>query len=55
MNRLLRDLINTGNVAVFIDDVIVGTETEGGHDEIVAEVIRRLKENDLYVILEKYK
>ena len=26
MNELLRDLTNTGKVAVFIDDVIVGTE-----------------------------
>ena len=49
MNELLRDLINTGKVAVFIDNVIVGTETEEGHDELVAEVIRRLEENDLYV------
>ncbi len=43
MNELLRDLINTGKVAAFIDDVIVGTDTEEGHDEIVVEVIRRLK------------
>jgi len=28
MNKLLKDLINTRKVAVFIDDVIVGTETE---------------------------
>jgi len=28
MNKLLRDLINTGKVVAFIDDVIVGTETE---------------------------
>ena len=55
MNELLRDLINTGKVAVFINDVIVGTETEKGHDELVAEVIRRLEENDLYVKLEKCK
>jgi len=55
MNELLRDLINTGKVAVFINDVIVGTETEEGHDELVVEVIRRLEENDLYVKLEKYK
>ena len=55
MNELLRDLINTGKVAVFIDDVIVGTETEKGHDELVVEVIRRLKANDLYVKPEKYK
>jgi len=55
MNELLRDLINTGKVAVFIDNVIVGTEIEEGHDEIMAEVIRRLKENNLYVKLEKCK
>jgi len=55
MNKLLRDLINMGKVAVFIDDVIVGTETEEGHDEVVAKVIRRLEENNLYVKLEKYK
>jgi len=34
MNKLLRDLINTGKVAVFIDDVIIGTKMEG-HKELV--------------------
>jgi len=53
MNELLRDLINTGKVAVFIDDVIVGMETEKEHNELVVEVIQRLEENDLYVKLEK--
>jgi len=55
MNELLRDLINTGKVAVFIDDVIVGMENEEGHNELVAEIIKRLEENNLYVKLEKYK
>ena len=55
INELLRDLINTGKVAVFINDIIVETEIEEGYDEIVAEVIRRLKENDLYIKLEKCK
>ena len=55
MNELLRDLINTRRVAVFINDVIVGTKTEEKHDEIVVEVIRRLEENNLYVKPEKYK
>jgi len=55
MNELLRDLINTGKVAVFIDDVIVGTETEEGHDKLVAEVVKRLEKNDLYVKPEKCK
>ena len=55
MNELLRDLINIWKVVVFIDDVIVGTETEEEHDELVAEVIKRLEENDLYVKPEKCK
>jgi len=55
MNELLRDLINMGKVAVFINNVIVGTEDEEGHDELVAEVIKRLEENNLYVKPEKYK
>ena len=55
MNELLRDLINTGKVAAFIDNIIVGTEMEEGHDEIVAEIIKRLEENDLYVKPEKCK
>ena len=40
---------------VFIDDVIIGTETEEGHEELVVEVINRLEENDLYVKLDKCK
>ena len=55
INELLRDLINTGKVAAFIDDVIIETEMEEGHDKVVAEVIRRLEENDLYVKPEKCK
>ena len=55
MNKLLRDLINTGKIVVFIDDIIVGTESEEGHDELVVEVIKRLEKNDLYMKLEKYK
>ena len=55
INELLRDLINTGKVVVFIDDVIVGTETEEDHDELVVEIIKRLEENNLYVKPEKYK
>jgi len=55
MNELLRDLINMGKMAAFIDDVIVGTEEEERHDELVVEVVKRLEENNLYVKLEKCK
>jgi len=55
MNELLRDLINTGKVASFINDVIVKTEEEEGYDEIVEEVVKRLAKNNLYVKPEKCK
>jgi len=40
-------------VAVFINNVMIATETEEGHNEIVEEVLRRLEENDLFVKPEK--
>jgi len=54
MNEILRDMINEEKVAAFVDNMLVGTEMEEGHDEIVEEVLRRLEENDLYVKPEKY-
>jgi len=53
INEILRDLINKGKVTAFVDDILVGTETEEGHNEIVEEILKRLEENDLYVKLEK--
>jgi len=53
MNEILKDMINEGKVVAFVDDVLVGTETEEGHDKIVEEVLRRLEENNLYVKPEK--
>jgi len=53
MNEILRDMINEGKVAAFVDDVLVGTEAEEGHDKVVEKVLRRLEENDLYVKPEK--
>jgi len=54
MNEILRDLINEGKVAAFVDDILVGTETKKGHDKIVEEILRRLEENNLYIKPEKY-
>ena len=53
MNEILRDMISEGKVAAFVDNVLVGTEIEEGHNEIVEEVLRRLEENNLYVKPEK--
>ena len=53
INEILRDLINEGKVAAFVDDMLVGTETEKRHNKIVEEVLKRLEENDLYIKPEK--
>jgi len=42
-------------VASFIDDVIVETKEEEGHNKIVEKVVKRLVKNDLYMKLEKCK
>ena len=55
MNKILWDLITTGKIVSFINDIIIRTETEERHDELVEKVVKRLAENNLYVKLEKYK
>ena len=55
MNKILQDLVNTGEVACFIDDVILGTEKKEGYNKVVEEIMKRLVENNLYVELEKCK
>jgi len=54
MNNLLRDMREVGDVAAFIDNVMVEMETNEEHDAIVEEVLRRIAENDLFVKSEKY-
>jgi len=41
INDLLKDMINAGDVVVFIDDVMVKTETSKRHDNIVEEVFEK--------------
>jgi len=53
INEILKDMINEEKVVAFVDDVLVGTETEEEHDEVMEEVLRRLEKNNLYVKLEK--
>jgi len=55
INDLFRDLINQGDTATFINDILVATDTKEGHDELVEEVLKRLEENDLFVKPKKCK
>jgi len=49
INKILRDLVNKSKVATFVDNMLVETETKKGYNEIVEKVLRRLKENNLYI------
>ena len=40
MNKILRDMINERKVVAFVDDVLMGAETEKGHNKVVEEVLR---------------
>ena len=53
MNDLLQDMINQGNTIIFIDDIIVAINTKKEYDKLVEEVLKRLKENNLFVKPEK--
>jgi len=53
MNDILRDLIDTEDVAAFMDDMLVGTEDKRKHNEIVEEVLKRMEESNLYIKPEK--
>ena len=55
INKILQNLINTGEMVSFIDNVIVRTEEKEGYDEVVEKVVKRLVENNLYIKLEKCK
>jgi len=53
INNLLRDMIKVGDVAVFIDDMIVGMETKKEYDDIVEEVLKKILVTE--IILEHNK
>jgi len=55
MNDLFRDLINQGDTATFIDNILVAIDTKEGYDELVEEILKRLEENDLFIKPEKCK
>ena len=50
MNALLNDI---PGVIVYIDDILIFMETEEGHDATVLEVLKRLRDNDLFLKPEK--
>ena len=49
MNDLLRNIIEVGDIVVFINDVIVRIEIKEEHNNIIEEVLRKMAENNLFV------
>jgi len=53
INNLLRNLIDNGSVAFFMDNVSVAMDIDKRYNEILEEVLKRIKKNYLYVKLER--
>src|SRR4030095_6455952 len=52
INDILRDLLDRG-VIVYLDDILIYTETEEEHGRLVAEVLSRLATHGLAAALDK--
>ncbi len=55
MNELFRELITEGKVVVYIDDILIFTETMEEQIEVVRRVLQILRDNHLYLKPEKCK
>ena len=55
MNDIFWNLIAEGIVVVYLDDILIFTKTEEEHAQVVRQVLQVLKENKLFLCLEKCK
>jgi len=53
MNDILRDLIDTGDVVAFMNNVLVGIEDKKKHNNVIEEILRRMEADNLYLKPEK--
>ena len=53
MNDILGDLIRDGHVIVYLDDILIFTNNIREHRKITQEVLKRLRDNDLFAKPEK--
>lgn len=53
MNELFKDLIATGKVVIYMDDILIATKDIKEHRQLVKQVLQRLQDNDLYLKPEK--
>ena len=53
MNYTLKDLINEGHVILYLDDILVFTDTKEEHRRLVRKVLEALHKHKLYLRPEK--
>jgi len=54
MDQLFREEIATNNVFIYMDDILIATDGKlNRHEQIVAKVLKKLMDNDLYLKPEK--
>ena len=53
MNHILKDLIDEGHVIVYLDDILVFTDTREEHRRLVRQVLEILCKHKLYLRPEK--
>lgn len=49
MNELFHDLINTGKVLIYLDDILIFTQNLNKHRKLVHQVLEILQQNKLYL------
>ena len=53
MNNIFEDLIDTGQVVIYLDDILVFTHTTAQLDKLTRQVLERLECYDLFLKPEK--
>src|SRR5713101_1758022 len=53
MNELFKDLIDTGLVFIYMDDILITTKMMEQHRELVKQVLHCLQDNNLFLKPEK--
>jgi hypothetical protein len=53
MNHIFKELIDEGVVVVYMDDILIFTDTLERHRQVTERVLKILEENDLYLKPEK--